>query len=142
MTSRERRLNSLYTDFMKNSNIAEYYQIVDSTFLVERINFSTFHFHSTYEKKVTLNMNLPDEIIEYIKTFIIKKKESRFEIIYPMDYPFKGPIWKLLETTENIKEYNKMIQIKNYSYEIEWSPAITFEKDILYMIENLVKIIN
>ena len=146
-TSGERRLNRLYMDFtnmIANTNIAKYYNIDDSRFSIKRINTHTFQFDSVYKKsiKMILKLKLPDDIIYYIKTFIIKKKESQFEMCYPIDYQFKGPIWKLLNTSENEVEYKKMVQILNYSYEMEWSPAIIFEKDILYMIQQLVKIIN
>ena len=143
------RLNNLYTEFVnttKNVKIAEYFQIEDSEFSIERMDAKTFHFTSLYKSKINVNLililnlylELPKELVSHIKSFLIKKENVKFEIVYPSDYPFKPPIWKLLETKDDPSKYNKIIHIQNHSYEKEWSPAITFEKDILYIIQHLV----
>jgi ubiquitin-protein ligase len=87
--------------------------------------------------------NLPQDINRYIKTYIHKRYDICFELLFPMDYPFKPPQW-VLNTPINHKQlYEQLtiiIKIHNYKYLIDWSPWIMIEKDILLMVESLIKV--
>lgn len=133
LSSRDRRINNLYNDFIANAknDIAKYFQIEGYKFQIKRIDSSIFRFRFKTIKR--LNIALPDDLIQHIKSFIIE--DVLLEITYPLAYPFSGPTWKILT---NSNKYNRLIQIHNRSYEMEWSPAITFEKDILYMVHDIV----
>ena len=87
--------------------------------------------------------NLPQDINRYIKTYIHKKYDIRFELLFPTDYPFKPPKWELLTPINNQKLYNQInciIHIHNYKYLIDWAPWLIIEKDILLMVESLIQI--
>ena len=125
-----RRLNNLYEQFQKIPSIEKYFQIVGYKFHVKRIDEATFHFGSTTIVK-KINLSLPDVIIDYIQSYLIDK--LFIEIKYPKDYPFKCPRFSLLSGVEN-----KGIDVLNYAYDRDWSPAITFEKDILNLIQHII----
>ena len=172
-----RRLNNLYNEFkerVRNISISEYYQIENFRFNVIRINEKNFEFHFRCDKMINLELslnkiNLPNEMIEYIKEFVYKKRKGVFTLTYPLDYPFHSPIWSNISEVNvsevnvnevkvnevkvnevkvnevkvnevNVSEYQDIIQIQNHSYKMDWSPSITFEKDILYMIQHLVNL--
>ena len=136
------RLNRIYDNFTEitNNEIGNYFNIDnDYKFELIRLDQRTYHFISKYDKKMKLNLDLPFELNEYIKTFVYKKSYIKYELFYPLDYPFKGPIWKLIETDDNNIKYTIIANLQNYLYQKCWSPSILMDKDILYMIEHLVK---
>lgn len=134
MTSRERRIHRIYNDFIEKTegNIAKYYQIPDYNFYFVQIEREIFQFQ--FNLKIRYNLNLPNDINRYISSFLTK--EGIFEVTFPLDYPFKAPIWKLIYG----KEYTNLIHIHNHSYEMDWSPSIMIEQDILYLIQHIIEI--
>lgn len=102
-------------------------------------------FSFKYEEKPFIYSisELPHDINQYIKTYIHKKYVICFELLFPMDYPFKPPEW-VLNTPINNKKLNEqlscIVKIHNYKYLIDWSPWIMIEKDILLMVESLIQI--
>ena len=81
---------------------------------------------------------LPQEINRYIKTYIKKKYDVKFELLFPADYPFKPPQW-IITTPINHKKLNEkityIVKRHNYKYMQDWAPWIMIEKDVLYMNE-------
>ena len=102
-------------------------------------------FSFKYEEKPFIYSitELPQDINRYIKTYIKRKYYVNFELLFPMDYPFKPPQW-VLNTLINNKELNErlscILKIHNYKYLLDWSPWIMIEKDILLMVESLIQI--
>lgn len=87
--------------------------------------------------------NLPQDINRYIKTYIKVKYVVHFELLFPNDYPFKPPEWLIHTPINHIelhKQLNFIIKTHNYKYIQDWAPWIMIEKDVLFMIEHLVKI--
>ena len=86
---------------------------------------------------------MPQDINHYIKTYIKKRYDVKFELLFPTDYPFKPPQW-ILNAPINHKQISKqidcIIKTHNNKYIHDWSPWIMIEKDILYMIERLLEI--
>jgi hypothetical protein len=123
-----KRLNNLYEQFQSITSIEEYFQIAEYKFRVERIDESTFQFNATLIP--VINLELPSDVIGHIKSYLIN--ELLIEIKYPKDYPFKCPHFAI------VSGENKGIHILNYAYDRDWSPATTFEKDILNLIQHII----
>ena len=124
-----KRLNNLYEQFQQIPSIENHFQITGYTFNVSRIDESTFHFNST--TTLLIELELPEELVNHIKSYLIEKE--CIEIKYPRDYPFKCPRFSIVSGTEN-----PGLSILNYAYDRDWSPAITFEKDILNLIQHII----
>jgi hypothetical protein len=127
-----KRLNNLYEEFQKIPSIEEHFQVTGHTFSLERKDETTFQFNMTVNTPV-LELNIPDVLIEHIKSYLLDG--ALIEIKYPKDYPFKCPKFSLIR---GIEKYNKALCMLNYEYDMDWSPAITFEKDILYLIQYII----
>ena len=125
-----KRLNILYEEFRQISSIENHFQIARYTFDVARIDPSTFHFRST-KIAPSIKLELPEELVEHIKSYLIEK--ACIEIKYPRDYPFKCPRFSIVSGIEF-----PGVSILNYAYDRDWSPAITFEKDILNLIQHII----
>ena len=125
-----KRLNNLYEQFQQIPSIEGHFQIEGYKFGVSRIDDTTFRFNlSTFAP--TLDVELPEELKEHIQSYLIEK--ASIEIKYPRDYPFKCPHFSLVSGKEN-----PGILVLNYAYDRDWSPAITFEKDILNLIQHII----
>jgi len=128
----KRRLDNLYEQFQKIQSIKEHFQIERYHFEVIRINDTTFQLNSTVII-FPIKLDLPEDIVRCIESYL--KDTAKIEIKYPHDYPFKCPKFTLLEGNE---KYVNVLHVLNYSYDRDWSPAITFEKDILYLIQYII----
>jgi ubiquitin-protein ligase len=126
-----KRLNNLYHNFKQIPCIQKHFQIDGYHFEIERIDNYTFYFIST--KKYNLKLEMPDEIIDYIQSYLIEK--AVIKINYPNDYPFKYPKFSLVS---GIQKYEIGLCGLNFAYYRDWSPAIIFEKDILYLIQYII----
>jgi hypothetical protein len=80
-----------------------------------------------------LKLELPDDILQHIEEYLIE--EAQIQIKYPSDYPFKCPKFSLVSGTH---KHDVGLSILNYGYDRDWSPAITFEKDILNLIQYII----
>ena len=127
----KQRLNNLYGKFQEIPCINTYFQIEGYKFQIKRIDETTFHFNSRAIHP--LKLKLPDDILFCIESYLTDKAE--IEIKYPSDYPFKCPKFSLLSGKE---KYTTDLSVLNYAYTRDWSPAITFEKDILYLIQYII----
>jgi len=127
-----KRLNSLYEQFQTIPSIETHFQIQGYTFEVNRLSDTIFHFHSKV-KVPTLNLELPDDILRQIEEYLTDV--AQIQIQYPQDYPFKCPKFSLVSGKPT---YDVGLSILNYGYDRDWSPAITFEKDILNLIQYII----
>lgn len=157
VTILERRFNNLQKD-LDILNIHQYFNINNATIQLLDLNtleigFETFVNDNIIELMRTLKFikpsrfnklsitTIPTEIqnliISYIPHHLFLKVNMHVE--YPIQYPFRQPIWSLNYINTNIKhtdivleDYYKMI-IKNHteSYNIDWSPAIQLYMDYI-----------
>ena len=150
MSSRpERRIIRMLEEFKVNLNgrtIKDYFDIeqnVDFKLKKHKERGCLFSFKYGGDPFIYNISNLPQDINRYIKTYINKNYTVRFDLNFPEDYPFKPPQWALHTPIMN-KQLNKeidcIIKIHNYKYLHDWSPWIMIEKDVLFMIESLLKI--
>ena len=127
-----KRLNSLYEEFQLIPSIASHFQIEGHAFQVTRLDDNTFRFNSKV-KTPELKLDLPAEMIHYIQSFLCT--DALIEIKYPQNYPFKCPKFSLVS---GIEKHKDGLCVLNYSYDRDWTPAFTFEKDILYLIQYII----
>jgi hypothetical protein len=95
----------------------------------------------SYVKHYYYKIDLPFELNCLILSYLYEYSNATFSIVYPNDYPFKPTVWVLFDLKANIPTtYKKAVVWQNQSYLYSWSPSITLEKDILYMIENIYRV--
>jgi len=81
-------------------------------------------------------LELPFEVNCIVLSYLYQPSYAKFQIIVPNDYPFKPPFWVLIHSDKkNEEKYKKAEMYQNVRYRNSWEPSISFEKDILYMIE-------
>lgn len=137
----DRRLTLLFKSFnenLKGQSIHEYFNIDTTVFTLSRDDYLLFTFHCVHHEKYDISkLSVPDDIITHILLFLPQEIRIQYKIIYSTDYPFKPPLWN----SEN-ELCSKITNMHNSENKYDWSPAMTIEKDILSMIEKLVKLIH
>jgi len=90
-------------------------------------------------KKCYVKLDLPFEVNCIVLSYLDETTFGEYHIIIPYDYPFRPPIWILLNSsdTKTNSIYKKAEVFQNSRYRHSWEPSISFEKDILYMIESI-----
>jgi hypothetical protein len=135
-----------FNDNLNNQTINEYFQLPPSspTYTLIRTDTLTVEFKLSYIKTYDIShIQLPDDILQLINTYIDKDVLIIFNVIYGTDYPFKPPKWNIQKINAPqpiIKKVDQIINKHNNEYNIDWSPSIRIEKDTLYMIERLTQI--
>ena len=117
-------------------------ECVNNTKLILSVNYV-----SNQKLKIDYVKMLPKEINDLIAEYLLPSITLKFEIEYPLGYPFGGICWRLiycdneLSNLKNIYKYYSFIAEEHTKYNLSdsWSPAITIDKDILVF---LTKIIN
>ena len=96
---------------------------------------------SENDKDIYIKLELPFEVNCIVLSYLYKYSFGEYQIIVPNDYPFKPPFWVLINTNDQNEKskYKKAEMIHNTQYRNSWEPSISFEKDILYMIELLLQ---
>ena len=96
---------------------------------------------SENDKDIYVKLELPFEVNCLVLSYLYKYSFGEYQIIVPNDYPFKPPFWVLINTNDQNEKskYKKAEMIHNTQYRNSWEPSISFEKDILYMIELLLQ---
>ena len=138
MNKRQSRIHCLYEQFIYNlgkNTISEYFQIktFECKLTKNKINPEEFIFE-IYEEIMPnyLFPTLPNELSVYISKYLFTFQKAKYSIRFPMEYPFKPPIWDITYFTN--KKYLLAKYYLNKQYEVSWSPALSFEKDVLNMI--------
>ena len=124
-TNSERRVIRMLEQFNTNlqgRTIEEYFNINSNIKFRLRKNKDKERsclFSFKYEEKSFIYSitELPQDINRYIKTYIKRKYYVNFELLFPMDYPFKPPQW-VLNIPINHKKLNEqlscILKIHNY----------------------------
>jgi hypothetical protein len=145
----DRRITGLikqFNEFIDGKTINEYFQLPKSApaYTLTRNDKMTCRFTSSYTKKYNISkIKLPDDILRLINTYIDIHVLIIFDVVYGTDYPFYAPKWEIhkINAPPNISKQVEQITFNhNRQYQISWSPSISIEKDILYIIERLMKI--
>lgn len=118
-----------------NKSIGEYFQVpMKITIKHDDVLNITCKFE--FSTEIFVKLELPFEVNCIVLSYLYEPSYAEFQIIVPNDYPFKPPVWILIHSDK--KKYNnyKNAEIyQNVRYRNSWEPSISFEKDILYMIE-------
>jgi len=138
MNFTDRRIENQYLAFVENAPcIADYFQISHSNYRLRRLTPREFIFEIHKEKCNFIGIDLPSELRVYINSFLYEFKIISYKMTVPADYPFKPPMWSLELLHTNIPSKQDVIAVhyQNKRYDVSWSPVISFEKDILNMID-------
>ena len=148
MEKKEQRLTKNYGDFINSlhgKSIREYYNLdfpIDFELIKNEPMNHTFIIKHIRLYDTLIQLQLPIEIIKYIKQYVEIGLILYININYTYDHPFKAPKWNI----EKIKQKNintlqiwkNMVHQHNVQYVYDWSPSITIEKDLLYFIEKIM----
>ena len=146
------RVNSRYNTFishLNNSSIEDYFGIINQP--NKNLKFTTkregedIYFEISFLKSYNIDINMfPKEINNIISSYASDFINIRLKIQHLDCYPFKAPLWSLLDVLYNIKlplnlndYYNYIVKNHNDKYNSDWSPAISIEKDILEFIQKI-----
>jgi ubiquitin-protein ligase len=139
MNFSDRRIQTQYEAFQESAPcIEEYFQITHSKYKLVQHTNREYIFTIYKEHSYSVGLDLPREIRIYIHTFLYEYKVVSYKITIPPSYPFKAPIWSMYTISTNMptKRDELAVHYQNHRYDVSWSPVITFEKDILNMIDS------
>lgn len=138
MNRAQNRIYRMIERFKENLNgmeIGDYFQ-VPIKIQVETEDVLNITCTFKFNEEMYIKLELPFEVNCIILSYLYQPSYATFQIIVPNDYPFKPPVWILIHS--NNEEKYKTAEIhQNVRYRNSWEPSISFEKDILYMIELL-----
>jgi ubiquitin-protein ligase len=144
MDMRQRRINTLFTTFIRNLNsqsIEQYFKI-PGKYTLQRENESTFIFTASHEYIPSCNIDeLCIDVSKHIASFLYRQSTCTFRIIFTNDYPYHPPEWSIVSMKTNEQaDFNSVLrlQMNQYNAYRGWTPAITLEVDILNMITLLL----
>lgn len=141
------RMYKMIEDFKENLNglsINEYFQVPMKIIIKhpDMTNITCKFLQKKQYNELYIKLDLPFELNCLILSYLYYYSYGEYKIIVPNDYPFKPPLWVLIDTNEPYKpniynKYKKAEIYHNIEYRNSWETSISFEKDILYMIEQL-----
>ena len=136
------RMIERFEENLNGSPIGEYFQ-VPIKIITKYPDVTNITCKFSEKKKfgeVYIKFDIPIELNCIILSYLHNYTFGEYQIIIPNDYPFKPPIWVLIQTNDsNINNKYKKAEIyQNAQYRNSWEPSISFEKDILYMIESIM----
>lgn len=138
MNRAQNRIYRMIERFKENLNgmeIGEYFQ-VPMKIQVETEDVLNITCRFKFNEEMYIKLELPFEVNCIVLSYLYQPCFAKFQIIIPNDYPFKPPVWILIHSS-NEEKYKKAEMHQNVRYRNSWEPSISFEKDILYMIELL-----
>jgi ubiquitin-protein ligase len=133
---------------LNGTSIGEYFQVPMKIIVnyPDMLNITCTFYEKINHKEIYIKLELPFEINCLVLSYLYKYSFGEYQIIVPDDYPFKPPFWVLINTNDTnkknknqISKYKKAEMIHNTQYRNSWEPSISFEKDILYMIQLLLE---
>ena len=134
MNFTDARVETRYLNFVNVAPcIEDYFQIPHSKYKLTRRNTREYLFEILKETCNFVGFDLPTELRIHINSFLYEFKHVSYKMVIPPDYPFKPPVWSIENTFS--KHDERAVHYQNWRYEVSWSPVITFEKDILNMID-------
>ena len=134
---RIRQLNRSYNMMLNafaDQPISNYYNLdPDITITLLKINDDLLRVVFDYENTPPLitQMPIPSDIQRYIQSFLHQKYKIASQVYYPREYPFRSPIWTLIDTTISIIEIDKQFKFFNRQLHDSWLPCTNMQHDIL-----------
>jgi len=142
----------------KHVDLARYYQLkkglYESIEIDKQVIDSAIYLTIQYiKRKPCPQLDLPNELMAKIRSYLKCKIELKVKIIYSIDYPFSPPIWVMNSVKHTIP--NQVDLTDYYCYKVSahnnqyvqgfldgishssWTPAIAIEKDILTFIQKI-----
>jgi len=140
-------------------DLAEYYQMnkpYEKMNIVKDIHSDYIVLTIQYKKSgPSLEFELPSELNQMIREYLIYVIEIQIKIKYSPSYPFSPPVWFLQRVNHNLNTSIGLLDY--YSYKVNqhnqgytayllnlgthsldgWTPAITVEKDILSFLQKI-----
>jgi hypothetical protein len=132
------RMIERFEENLNNMPIGEYFQ-VPMKIITKYPDVANITCHFSEKKKykdIYIKFELPIELNCIILSYLHNTIFGEYQIIIPYDYPFKPPYWLLIHS--NDPKYKKAETYQNVQYRNSWEPSISFEKDILYMINSIM----
>jgi hypothetical protein len=127
-----------FEENLNGSGIADYFQ-VPMKIITKYPDLTNITCKFSEKKKygeIYIKLELPIELNSLVLSYLHNETFGEYQIIIPNDYPFKPPIWILLDS--NDLKYKRAEIYQNVQYKHSWEPSISFEKDILYMIQSIM----
>ena len=139
MNRAQLRMYKMIERFKENLNeipIGDYFQVP----MKITMNYDSLICKFELSQEIYVKLELPFEVNCIVLSYLHEPSYAEFQIIVPNDYPFKPPYWLLMNADKkNHPKYKKAEIYQNVRYRNSWEPSISFEKDILYMIEAIIK---
>jgi len=137
MNRAQLRIYKMIERFKENLNdmsIGDYFQVP----MKITINYDSLICKFELSQEIYVKLELPFEVNCIVLSYLHEPSYAEFQIIVPNDYPFKPTYWLLMNADKkNHTKYKKAEIYQNVRYRNSWEPSISFEKDILYMIESI-----
>jgi hypothetical protein len=137
------RMIQKFQNELNGRSIEDYFQVPMKIIVKypDMLNITCTFYEKKNHKEIYINLELPIEINCIVLSYLHQTTFGEYQIIVPDDYPFKPPFWILINTNDQNEKskYKKAEMIHNTQYRNSWEPSISFEKDILYMIEILLQ---
>ena len=125
----------MFNENRQGKSISKYYNLENIDVKLVRPSQFTFHVSVVYRKKCpVLSLNLPVDLIIYIKTFLREQARIQATIHYPDNYPWISPIWSIdTVKTESTKFISKCLctDLYNETYSNSWTIIPVIEQDLL-----------
>lgn len=148
---RNNRIQNFNDKFKLSSSLEENWNL--KNYFSEKIYFdftikeNYIYFNFNFKKKNQFYdfSQLPIDVSRYIYQFYNSDFITiKIKIHFPDDYPFKAPIWYLLNVEHNLelpiclsRYYTNIIDNHNNLYKRDWSPAIDIDKDLLDFLQKI-----
>ena len=135
------RMIQRFQDDLNDMSIGDYFQVPMKIIVnyPDMLNITCRFSEKKNHKEIYIKLELPFEINCIVLSYLYQTTFGEYQIIVPDDYPFKPPFWVLINTNDTTTKYKKAEMIHNTQYRNSWEPSISFENDILYMIELLLE---
>jgi hypothetical protein len=139
------RYNKFNKKINEDTSIEKYFNINDRYHIYLEKKDENLLFTLSYIEDYNYDIkNLPNEICNFIMSFLKIRLIVKINISFPEDYPFKNPIWSIISVETNINKslnlneyFQHLIYSQNCQNKCSWSPAIDIEKDILIFITRI-----
>lgn len=106
-----------------------------------RTSPSTFQLDIERKYTVVVPFSLPDELCQLVSSFL--HQDTTMSLLLTYTSAFVSPKWTILHVHSNLFiNMDGVIRIHNRKYEHHWSPAVTIESDILYLLVELLPMLS
>jgi hypothetical protein len=102
-----------------------------------RTSTATFQLDIERKYAVVVPLSLPDELCKLVSSFLYQ--DTTVSLLLTYTSAFASPRWTVLHSHSNLYiNVEGIVKLHNRMYEQQWSPAVTMESDILYLLIELL----